>query len=86
MEGLESPRENGEALMQFDGESDGGGQMIDQLHPKVYFYTEASQLETKIFPQEWFVLMSKETSEEIQPKEPPFFIVSLAFDSIGWIV
>jgi hypothetical protein len=29
MEGLESPRENGEALMQFDAESDGGGQIID---------------------------------------------------------
>jgi hypothetical protein len=67
MEGLESPRENGEALMHFDAESDGANLFIDYLHPKVYFYAEDAALRSKIFPQEWFTAMHKESTEELQP-------------------
>ena len=79
MEGLESPRGNGEALMHFDAESDGGNVFIDYLRPKVYFYTEEPPLRSTTFPQEWFETMSREISEEVQPKEPPFFTVSVTW-------
>ncbi len=77
MEGLESPRENGEAIMQFDAESSDGVPAQDYLHPKVYFYTDDEELQLKVFPQEWFTAMSGELNEVLNATEPPFFTVSV---------
>jgi len=74
MEGLESPRQNGEALMQFDVESD-GVPLLDYLNPKIYFYSEEIELHGKVFPQEWFSTMSKILNEELISTELPCFTV-----------
>ena len=64
-------------MLEFEVGQSEQNDMIDCIHPKVYFITESKTLQKKVFNDDWYNAMKNQSGEKLTDGEPPAFSVSI---------